>query len=99
VATLAAIAALCQDAAIPSGAGEEPLLDRLAALVDQSLLQVTPSAEGEPRFTMLETLREFALEQVEAAGETARIRQRHAAYYVRPEKKESPGTRRAWHGV
>ena len=37
---------------------------------------------GEPRVTLLETLRRFALEQLEAAGETAVACQRHAAYYV-----------------
>ena len=61
--TLAAVDAVCRDEAARRGGVEVPLLDRLAALVDQSLLQHTSSADGEPRFTMLETLREFALEQ------------------------------------
>jgi predicted ATPase/transcriptional regulator with XRE-family HTH domain len=80
--TLAAIAAVCQDAVIRHGDGEMPLLDSLATLVDQSLLQHTDSIEGEPRFTMLETLRAYALEQLDAAGETMLVRQQHALYYV-----------------
>jgi predicted ATPase/class 3 adenylate cyclase len=51
----------------------------LEALIDHSL--VRPHAgESEPRFTMLATLREFALEELAAAGEAAALRQRHAAY-------------------
>ena len=88
--TLAAVAAVCQDEATRSGSGEVPLLDHLATLVDQSLLQPTSSAEGEPRFTMLETLRAYALEQLDAAGETALVRQRHATYYVHLAEHAAP---------
>lgn len=41
-----------------------------------------PRADDEPRFTMLETIRAYALERLSARGETA-IRQRHAAFYLR----------------
>ena len=44
--------------------GELAVLAGLTSLVDQSLLQVEESANGEPRFRMLETVREFALEQL-----------------------------------
>ena len=66
-------------------AGDAPAfhtLDGLAALVDQSLLRRRDTAEGEPRFGMLETIREYALEQLRAAGEAAAVRARHAAYYL-----------------
>jgi predicted ATPase len=49
----------------------------LAALVRQSLLR-QERAEGEPRFAMLETIREFALERLAKSGEEAEIRQQHA---------------------
>jgi predicted ATPase len=91
--TLAAVDAVCRDEAARSGGVEVPLLDRLAALVDQSLLQHTSSADGEPRFTMLETLREFALEQLDATGETAMVRQRQAAYYVHLVEHAAPHLR------
>jgi len=38
--------------------------------------------DGEPRLRMLETIREFALEQLEASGEAEAIRQCHALAYV-----------------
>jgi predicted ATPase/DNA-binding CsgD family transcriptional regulator/transcriptional regulator with XRE-family HTH domain len=58
-------------------------LDRIAALVDHNLVQQTTAADGETRFSMLETLRSFALEHLEAAGEVALVRSRHADYYLR----------------
>ena len=48
-----------------------------AGLVDQSLLR-QEEIHGEPRFAMLETIREFAGERLEASGEAQEIRRRHA---------------------
>jgi len=53
-------------------------VDRLEQLLDQSLVQRVDDLEGEPRYTMLETIREFALEQLAASGEAATLRERHA---------------------
>ena len=58
--------------------GEFDVLDGLASLVDKSLVQTTV-ATGEPRFHMLETVREFALEQLARSGEADGIGRRHAA--------------------
>ena len=55
-------------------------LDLVSALVDQSLLRAGEGPSGEPRFTMLETIRELGLEQLAASGEAEMIRQAHAAY-------------------
>ncbi len=59
-----------------------PLLDQVASLVDKSLLRPPGVAAGEQRFMMLETLREYALAQLEASGEGETVRQRHAAFYL-----------------
>lgn len=57
-------------------------IETLATLVDWSLVQRGPVADGEARFTMLETVREFALEQLTVSGEFDDAAQAHAEYYV-----------------
>lgn len=52
----------------------------LASLVDKSLIRRVEGAS--PRFTMLETIREFALAELETAGEREMALSRHAAWYV-----------------
>jgi predicted ATPase/DNA-binding SARP family transcriptional activator len=58
------------------------LLDGVAALVDGSLLRQSLDAEGQPRLGMLETIREFAEERLEARGERQTYRARHAAHML-----------------
>jgi predicted ATPase/class 3 adenylate cyclase len=60
---------------------EGEILDRLASLVDKSLLRQSEGIEGEARFTMLETIREFAMEQAEERGRWAELRMRHAELF------------------
>src|SRR5207237_3847230 len=55
------------------------VLDALASLVDKSLARRVASASDEPRFRMLTVIREYGLEQLDAAGETASLRDRHLA--------------------
>src|SRR5262245_5011445 len=57
------------------------LLDELASLVDMSLLLQRADPDGEPRFWMLETIREFALEMLERSGMLAQARAAHTAYF------------------
>ena len=57
-------------------------LEGLASLVDKSLLHQEPGLGGEPRYRMLETAREFGLEQVAASGEDEAIREWHAQWYL-----------------
>jgi len=56
------------------------LLDGMASMVDKSLVQQVEPAKGESRFVMLETIREYALEKLEASGEEALTKRAHAAY-------------------
>jgi predicted ATPase/DNA-binding winged helix-turn-helix (wHTH) protein len=56
------------------------LLDGMASMVDKSLVQQSEPAKDESRFTMLETIREYALEKLEASGEKALTKRAHAAY-------------------
>ncbi len=59
----------------------DALLDLVAALVDQSLLVRELGPEGEPRFRMLETIREFALERLSPEEEHA-ARAAHARFFL-----------------
>src|SRR5258708_6914664 len=61
---------------------QEDLLNGVASLMDKSLLRQTEQ-EGEPRLLMLETIREYGLEALDASGEMASTRRAHARYYLR----------------
>jgi len=63
------------------GAGADPL-ELAAGLLDVSLITVTDGPDGEPRVGMLETIREYALERLERAGDLDDTRRRHAEYYA-----------------
>lgn len=56
------------------------LLDGMASMVDKSLVRQIEQKDGEPRFVMLETIREYGLEKLAASGEEAATRRAHAAY-------------------
>jgi excisionase family DNA binding protein len=69
------------------GTGREPLsvpsiVEGIGALVDQSMLQRMPGPTGESRYLMLETVREFARERLEANGEAESVHERHAGYFA-----------------
>jgi predicted ATPase/class 3 adenylate cyclase/DNA-binding CsgD family transcriptional regulator len=67
------------------------VLDTLASLVDKSLLLQASDEEEEPRFVMLETIREYGLEMLAAQGELERTRQAHAAYFLELAEEAEPG--------
>jgi predicted ATPase/DNA-binding XRE family transcriptional regulator len=73
------------------------VLETLASLVDNSLLGSRAGAsagreDGEPRFTMLETIREYSAERLESCGEAERVRQKHALYYLKLAEAAQPET-------
>jgi predicted ATPase/serine/threonine protein kinase len=56
------------------------VLDGMASMVDKSLMQQVQQSQGESRFIMLETIREYALEKLEESGEAPATKRAHAAY-------------------
>jgi predicted ATPase len=82
------------------GEPENTVLDGVAALVDQSLLQQEERAGGEARFLMLETIREYGLERLIESGEASGVQQRHAEYFLalaeRAEAARPTRDRAAW---
>jgi predicted ATPase/DNA-binding winged helix-turn-helix (wHTH) protein len=74
------------------------VLDDLGALIDKSLVAVLPDAPGEPRYRLLETMRQYALDRLEAAGDGGAARTRHLDVFValaEQAKAESIGPRQA----
>ena len=59
-----------------------PSSTSIAALVEASLLRSETGPDGTTRYRMLETIREFAEERLEASGEAEAVRKRHAAYFM-----------------
>jgi len=66
------------------------VLEGLTALLDQNLLLQKEGADGEPRFTMLETIREYAIEQLAASGEAEALQLQHATYFLALAKTATP---------
>jgi len=77
-ATLEAVETICGAFADQA----HPVLDTVASLIDKSLLLQTEMEEGEPRISMLETIREYALECLSRSNEEEMVRERHAACYL-----------------
>jgi non-specific serine/threonine protein kinase len=61
---------------------EETILELLEALIDKSMLRGEEAAGGELRFSMLETIREYAAERLAASGEDEAIRAHHASFFA-----------------
>ena len=59
------------------------VFDGLASLTDHSLIRPAEQLGGDARFTMLETIRSFGLEQLQSTGEWARLEARHAACFTK----------------
>jgi predicted ATPase len=62
--------------------GEVDVLGGVEALAEQSLLVAGEGLAGEPRFRMLETVREYALARLAEDGGLGEVRARHAGYYL-----------------
>ncbi len=69
-------------AALDGSKNDVVLLDRVNVLLDNSLLYRIDVEEEEPRFAMLEVIREFALEALAESGELNIAQEAHASYYL-----------------
>src|SRR5687768_2019789 len=80
-----AAGAICDDGDLGMDA-----LDGLDSLVAKSLVKQGVDLTGEPRFWMLETIREYAAEQLDASGEDAAMRRRHAQFFLAFAERAAP---------
>jgi predicted ATPase len=79
-----------EEVCMAAGKLEGDVLEGLASLVDKSLLRQEEQAEGETRFWMLQTLREFGLERLTGTGELEVTRLAHAQYFLRLAEEAAP---------
>jgi predicted ATPase len=86
--TLEAVEAVCAFLDINTDAVW--VLERIASLIDKSLLQQTEHEGDKPRLTMLETIREYELEALAVSGEMEITRQAYALYYVTLAEEAEP---------
>jgi predicted ATPase len=66
------------------------VVDGIAALVDKSLLRQEEGMGGEPRFLMLETVREYALDQLDERGEARTLCDRHCGLFLQLAESAEP---------
>jgi len=83
--TLEAIEAVC----LASGL-EGDIVGWLSSLADQSLLRRIEAVDGEPRFAMLETIREYGLERLTERGELETTRHAHARHFLALAEEAAP---------
>ena len=76
--TLPAAEAICS----PRGDLSMDVLEGVESLLDKSLLRQEPGVVGELRISMLEMIREYALEQLRANGEEEELGHLHAEYFL-----------------
>jgi predicted ATPase/class 3 adenylate cyclase len=79
---LAVFAGGCTLEAAEAVCGADGLLTGLSALIDNNLLRQEEQADGEPRFTMLQTIRAYARERLEGSGEADELRRRHSEHFL-----------------
>ncbi len=66
----------------PETKNQIEILDGITSLLDSSLLVQKEQADGESRFRMLEVVREYALDRLEASKESEDMRRNHAGYFL-----------------
>lgn len=91
---------VCADPVKPPAMGtahidlaEEDIFDLLGQLVDKSLVMAMPGEEGETRFRLLDTIRQYARERMLDEGDAPLVRDRHLAYYLLLAEEAEPHLR------
>jgi non-specific serine/threonine protein kinase len=86
--TLEAAETVACNPSLPASVGaqlpplEIDVFEGLASLVDKSLLRQVEVDSSDPRYVMLETIREYALERLEECGELAAVQSAHGLYFL-----------------
>jgi predicted ATPase/DNA-binding SARP family transcriptional activator len=88
-------AAICADRELKIDP-RSSILDELASLVNQSIVRQLqePGPDGEPRFRLLLTLREYGWGRLEERGEAENVRRRHARFFLELAERAEPELRR-----
>lgn len=83
--------------AVGEDIGEDEVLELLTLLVDKSLVLVVEN-DGEPRYRLLETVRQYGREKLEDSGDAEQVRERHAGFYLALAEEPEPDLREqgAW---
>ena len=68
--------------AAPGGIAVEDVFDVVSRLVNKSLVVADEGVEGEPRYRLLESLRAYAVDRAQAAGELLALRDAHASWWT-----------------
>jgi predicted ATPase len=84
--SLEAIEAVCAG----NDLDEQDVLDLLQGLVEKSLVHVETGESGARRYTLLESVWEYAGRHLASAGETQELRERHAAYFLEWARRAAP---------
>ncbi len=97
LASLAVFNGGCELAAAEEVCGSN--LETLASLVDKSLLRAEEHAGAERRYTMLETIREFARERLEESGAADTLERKRALYFLELAERAEPELKRRHQGT
>jgi len=77
------------------GLRDLPVLDGLASLADNSLLRQDAIPDGDGRFRMFETVREFSRERLDASDDSEPVHRAHAAFFLAFAERAEPGLQSA----
>ncbi len=70
--------------------GQRGVIDLLASLVEKSLVRQEETGEGEPRFQMLETIRQYGMSLLETLGEAGTVRRQQLEYFLDLAQRAEP---------